>query len=217
MDSMIRTFAQQLLRKLQPGPVAPRSEDLVEEVDRKINTDEDGIVKVEPAAAMETREASESPSVSPSSQTKDDDDENMEDGQITPDELIQTPYLPDRIQLPAQKVHVLQHVELLFALSVKASDLLDESAVLDQFMTRCLFTLQDLCFLWRDGYDRPGSYSGAHHRSCAVPWAHPWETANIASDLSSWRRVTRSPYRQNIHPEWSTQSTDCGTCQGVDH
>jgi symplekin len=60
-------------------------------------------------------------------ETKDGDgDDKMEDGQITPEEIIQTPYLPDRVELPAQKAQVLQHVELLFALSVKVPEFLDE-------------------------------------------------------------------------------------------
>ncbi|KAG7444313.1 uncharacterized protein BT62DRAFT_970937 [Guyanagaster necrorhizus] len=55
-----------------------------------------------------------------------EDDENMEDGQLPPEDLVQTPYLPERIELPAQKSHVLQHVELLFALSVKVPEFLEE-------------------------------------------------------------------------------------------
>ncbi|KAJ7449602.1 Symplekin tight junction protein C terminal-domain-containing protein [Mycena latifolia] len=54
------------------------------------------------------------------------DDENMEDGQLPPEDLVQTPYLPERIELPAQQSHVLQHVELLFALCVKVPEFLDE-------------------------------------------------------------------------------------------
>ncbi|KAI0255985.1 Symplekin tight junction protein C terminal-domain-containing protein [Lactifluus subvellereus] len=52
--------------------------------------------------------------------------DNMEDGQLPPEDLLQTPYLPERLELPAQKSHVVQHVELLFALSSKAPDFLDE-------------------------------------------------------------------------------------------
>ncbi|KAF8273075.1 Symplekin tight junction protein C terminal-domain-containing protein [Lactarius quietus] len=52
--------------------------------------------------------------------------ENMEDGQLPPDDLLQTPYLPERLELPTQKLQVVQHVELLFALSSKAPDFLDE-------------------------------------------------------------------------------------------
>jgi symplekin len=35
-------------------------------------------------------------------------------------------YLPETIALPAEKPQILQHVELLFALSVKVPDFLDE-------------------------------------------------------------------------------------------
>jgi symplekin len=56
--------------------------------------------------------------------------ENMEDGQLPPDDLLQTPYLPERLELPTQKLQVVQHVELLFALSSKAPDFLDECIVL---------------------------------------------------------------------------------------
>jgi symplekin len=52
--------------------------------------------------------------------------DNMEDGQLPPEDLLQTPYLPDRLELPVQKSQVVQHVELLFALSSKAPDFLDE-------------------------------------------------------------------------------------------
>ncbi|KAH7914854.1 Symplekin tight junction protein C terminal-domain-containing protein [Hygrophoropsis aurantiaca] len=53
-------------------------------------------------------------------------DENMEDGQLPWEDLVETPYLSEEIELPAQKSHVLQHVELLFALSVKIPEFLDE-------------------------------------------------------------------------------------------
>ncbi|KAJ7224372.1 Symplekin tight junction protein C terminal-domain-containing protein [Mycena pura] len=54
------------------------------------------------------------------------EDENMEDGQLPPEALVPTAYLPERIELPAQESHVLQHVELLFALCVKVPEFLDE-------------------------------------------------------------------------------------------
>lgn len=60
----------------------------------------------------------------------DHQDENMEDGQLPQEDLVHTPYLPERIELPAKKSHVLQHVELLFALSVKVPEFLDESVTL---------------------------------------------------------------------------------------
>ncbi|KAF8141630.1 Symplekin tight junction protein C terminal-domain-containing protein [Boletus edulis] len=87
MDSMIRDFALQILRRLQQ-----RS----------------------PKGAQTT------------TANGGEEDENMEDGQLPSEELIQTPYLSEEIDLPADKSLVLQHVELLFALSVKVPEFLDE-------------------------------------------------------------------------------------------
>jgi symplekin len=86
MDSIVREFSLQILRRLQKRP-----------------TDEQKRVDVQTNG-----------------------DENMEDGQLPAEDLVQTPYLPEHIELPAQKAHVLQHVELLFALSVKVPEFLDE-------------------------------------------------------------------------------------------
>ncbi|KIM53908.1 hypothetical protein SCLCIDRAFT_1222437 [Scleroderma citrinum Foug A] len=90
LDSMIRDFALQVLRRLQKRP--PQGSG------KSTNGQANG----------------------------EGDDDSMEDGQLPPEELIQTPYLLDEIQLPAEKSHVLQHVELLFALSVKIPEFLDE-------------------------------------------------------------------------------------------
>lgn len=95
MDSIVRHFALQMLRKLQPGPGAQQN-------------GQNGVTKVE------------------GENEDDDEDEKMEDGQLTPEEVVQTPYLPERIALPAEKAQVLQHVELLFALSAKNPELLEE-------------------------------------------------------------------------------------------
>lgn len=105
MDGMIREFALQMLRKLQSRPKTPEpksSPDVsMSGVEGEAKEGEDG----------ENGEAQ---------------DEHMEDGQLPSEDLVQTPYLPERIELPAQKSHVLQHVELLFALSVKVPEFLDE-------------------------------------------------------------------------------------------
>ena len=53
-------------------------------------------------------------------------DENMEDGQLPQEDIIQTPYLPEQLELPAVDSQILQHVELLFALSTKVPEFLDE-------------------------------------------------------------------------------------------
>ncbi len=85
MDTMIREFALQMLRRLQLQPPKP---------------------------AETTKSV--------------DGDEKMEDGQLPLEDLIQTPFLPEKVELPAEKSQILQHVELLFALSVKVPDFLDE-------------------------------------------------------------------------------------------
>ncbi|KAF9499581.1 hypothetical protein BDN71DRAFT_1441725 [Pleurotus eryngii] len=85
MDTMIREFALQMLRRLQLQPSKP----------------------------VETTKSA-------------DGDEKMEDGQLPLEDLIQTPFLPEKVELPAEKSQILQHVELLFALSVKVPDFLDE-------------------------------------------------------------------------------------------
>ncbi|EMD39061.1 hypothetical protein CERSUDRAFT_133852 [Gelatoporia subvermispora B] len=56
----------------------------------------------------------------------EDRDENMEDGQLPPEDIIQTPYLPEQLELPANNAQILQHMELIFALSVKVPDFLEE-------------------------------------------------------------------------------------------
>lgn len=53
-------------------------------------------------------------------------EDNMEDGQLPPEGLVKTPYLSDVLQLPAEKSQVLQHLELVFALTVKVPEFLDE-------------------------------------------------------------------------------------------
>lgn len=98
MDSIVREFALQMLRRLQK-----RQTEEQKRADAQMNGDE-----------------------------------NMEDGQLPTEDLVQTPYLPDNIELPAQKAHVLQHVELLFALSVKVPEVLDEYAF---FIFGNLYTL----------------------------------------------------------------------------
>lgn len=53
-------------------------------------------------------------------------DDNMEDGQLPTEALVKTPYLSDTLQLPAERGQVLQHLELMFALTVKVPEFLDE-------------------------------------------------------------------------------------------
>jgi symplekin len=129
MDSMIREFALQMLRKLQklgPRPKATEAqsngdvtmngaevaEDTKKEKEKDMETTEDEGAKPEiPAEEMDTAPREEG---------------EAEDGQQSDEDLVYTPYLPERIELPAKKAQVLQHVELLFALSVKVPEFLDK-------------------------------------------------------------------------------------------
>jgi len=126
MDGIIRDFALQMLRKLQ-SPSSPQPPPKAESIS---HVEGDEIVNGDVA------EVSEDHAPSPSGREQVDD-ENMEDGQLPADELVHTPYLPDRIQLPADKAQVLQHVELLFVLSVKVPEFLDEYVWFNSVIWRC--------------------------------------------------------------------------------
>lgn len=118
MDGMVREFALQMLRKLQIQPIqAPSKPD----VDVEMDGEEGG----SNTAHSENPEEQAKTNLAQNSH-EEGQDENMEDGQLPPEALVHTPYLPEQIELPAKKSHVLQHVELLFALSVKVPEFLDE-------------------------------------------------------------------------------------------
>lgn len=55
-------------------------------------------------------------------------EDSLEDGQLPQEESLRSMYLPEQVTVPADKSQVLQHVELIFALSVRVPDLLDEYA-----------------------------------------------------------------------------------------
>lgn len=55
-----------------------------------------------------------------------DSDDAMEDGEMPQEEVVQTEFLPEQVELPAQRAQILQHVELIFALCVKHPEFLDE-------------------------------------------------------------------------------------------
>ncbi|KAI0629295.1 Symplekin tight junction protein C terminal-domain-containing protein [Trametes polyzona] len=113
MADMIRDFALQLLRRLQSRP--------------KVVKEKTPDKTSEPAQEKESsgKEGGEEKSKSPKANGADHD-ENMEDGQLPPEDIIQTPYLPEQLELPAVDSQILQHLELLFALSTKVPEFLDE-------------------------------------------------------------------------------------------
>lgn len=106
MEGMVREFALQILRKLQlrfsENREQPQKDDIM-------NGDEDHKDEVDNI----------------NSESKELQEEGQE-GQSPMEDLVHTPYLPERIELPAQKSQVLQHVELLFALCVKVPEFLDK-------------------------------------------------------------------------------------------
>jgi len=127
---MIREFALQLLRKLQFKPANGHAQSQKEQhqgeadvimsdatISKQNGCYTEGQYKTEMniTAALDGEKASAT-----------EREEIIENSQSQEDDLIHTPYLPERIELPAQKAQVLQHVELLFALSVKVPDFLEE-------------------------------------------------------------------------------------------
>ncbi|KXN86580.1 Symplekin [Leucoagaricus sp. SymC.cos] len=132
MDSMIREFALQMLRKLKLKSVKKLANGHVQAQDREGVADvtmEDASFPKENGIHVDEQDQMEEPSVvldSEKSPTKEEAEETAEVNQPPEEDLVQTPYLPERIELPAQKAQVLQHVELLFALSVKSPEFLDQ-------------------------------------------------------------------------------------------
>lgn len=55
-----------------------------------------------------------------------EDDDKMEDGQLPADAVVHTPYLAEQLELPASRSQVVQHLELMFALTVKVPEFLEE-------------------------------------------------------------------------------------------
>lgn len=146
MDSMIRDFALQILRRLQKR--SPKG-----------------------LKTMTINGAEE--------------DENMEDGQLPSEELIQTPYLSEEIELPAEKSLVLQHVELLFALSVKIPEFLDEyvppppSCGIPEHQ----FIFQNIFGLRSNGLFRPRSSPRFDHRPRQISRVEQRQIADPHADL----------------------------------
>ena len=141
MDSIIREFALQMLRKLQKlqpsaAPVKPvivdgdatmngEDSDALTTSDTEKKTGEPGAGEVPPEVSEEKKDDA--------MDTGENGEEgigqgvpDVEDEESSQEDLVHTPYLPERIELPAKKAHVLQHVELLFALSVKVPEFLDK-------------------------------------------------------------------------------------------
>jgi symplekin len=75
---------------------------------------------------LETRKRGRQRSTKDDMDTDGVTDEEVEDEMIIPDEATRTPYIPEQLEFPVPKSVVLQHVELLFVLSLKVPDFLDK-------------------------------------------------------------------------------------------
>jgi symplekin len=113
MNEIVRTFALRLLRRLQQkAPVSTGT---------KLPADSEDVTVGKSATTGVSRTV-ENGDVEIDSVTGD----NMEDGEMPQEDNVQTEYLDGELQLPAVRTQVLQHVELPFALCVKAPDILEE-------------------------------------------------------------------------------------------
>ncbi|KAI9064047.1 hypothetical protein FKP32DRAFT_1714615 [Trametes sanguinea] len=129
MADMIREFALQLLRRLQSRPKAVNApSEKREDAEMKNAEARDTETKdTEMQEADKAEHKSPSPKANGTSEHAENGEngENMEDGQLPQEEIIQTPYLPEQLELPAVDSQILQHVELLFALSTRMPEFLD--------------------------------------------------------------------------------------------
>lgn len=128
LDDLIRDFALAMLRKLETAPTesmtSSRPKPAPSEDVEMANGDAPSLK--EDGAGYESTAHSE-----PANQDLPELPNGNEAGghsSLPPEEeeLVQTPYLPDRIELPADKSQVLQHLELMFALSVKVPEFLEK-------------------------------------------------------------------------------------------
>lgn len=118
MADMVRDFALQLLRRLQSRPTAAKDKSQ-ERTPEKEQEKQDVEMSSE-------KEKPQSPKTNGADHDEPMEDGNMEDGQLPQEEIIQTPYLPEQLELPAVDSQILQHLELLFALSTRVPEFLDE-------------------------------------------------------------------------------------------
>lgn len=138
-------------------------------------------------------------------------EEKMEDGQLPTEALAKTPYLSDALQLPADRGQVLQHLELMFALTVKVPEFLDElvfSPCLMPTIHPHLFT-QDIRCIWAYGRLRPGACPGAHQSSHPRARFLARETVDSAAELPSRGRVPRSADHRDLHGQRQAQRAAC--------
>ena len=128
MVGIIQEFALQMLRKLQTAPHSrvDGTKSLNGNGSATSGQDEQGQQSdstTPPDHVEESKMDQDGPPKEPSQEpgTPPENEQSSAESEA----LVRTPYLPDRVDLPADKQQVLQHVELPFALSVKVPELLE--------------------------------------------------------------------------------------------
>lgn len=199
MDAMIREFALQILRKLQR-----RSSD---DHDIKIT---DGDIIMNGRGNSSTSEETINTS---GEKDEKEQDHVMTSVHVPQDDLVQTPYLPERIELPAQKQQVLQHVELLFALSVKVPDFLDEYGFFHLFSSPFDLIYQNFQRICAHGPNRSGRYSRFDYSANTFLGIQPFKVIISHAPMPDWLRVFGVADPHDFHRTWATQCAACGTGQ----
>ncbi|KAL1725321.1 Symplekin tight junction protein C terminal-domain-containing protein [Schizophyllum commune] len=138
MNSIVQSFALAVMRRLtrREEPKANGASPADVEMQAPEAAQTNGISSADSAPQVDAPSPSradaassaEAPSSAEGAITNQDSNmDGVEEGEER-EEPVQTPYLPERVtgEGPEAKPQVLQHVELLFALSVKVPELLDE-------------------------------------------------------------------------------------------
>ncbi|KAI5894765.1 uncharacterized protein SCHCODRAFT_02617748 [Schizophyllum commune H4-8] len=136
MNSIVQSFALAVMRRLtrreEPKVNGTPSADV--EMQSSDTTQTNGTSFAEGALRADAPSSEQAPAGTRAGDdaqggeiTQDSNMDGVEEGEEH-EEPVQTPYLPERVtgEGPEAKPQVLQHVELLFALSVKVPELLDE-------------------------------------------------------------------------------------------
>ena len=129
LDDLIRDFALAMLRKLETAPAESMTSSRPKPAPSgDVEMANGDVASLKEDGADHESTASPEPANQDLPEVPNDNEAAGHSSLPTPEEeeLVQTPYLPDRIELPADKSQVLQHLELMFALSVKVPEFLEK-------------------------------------------------------------------------------------------
>jgi hypothetical protein len=143
-------------------------------------------------------------------------EDNMEDGQLPTEALVKTPYLSEALKLPAERGQVLQHLELMFALTVKVPEFLDE------LVFSCCPVLahlpipvdQDIRRVWANGQFRPDARSGTYQPSHPRTRIFTRKIVDAAAYFPQRCRISRLADCYDLHGQRQAQCTACDIGEG---